>query len=167
MVRRGSASVASGALVSEGDPAPAFTLQATDGQRVSLSAYRGTSVILYFYPRDNTPGCTREACGFRDTLSRFTKANAVILGVSRDSVDSHQRYTEKFTLPFPLLSDPDAAVCKAYGVYKQKSLYGTTSWGIERTTFIINANGRIAAVFPRVKVDGHVDTVLESLQHAS
>lgn len=158
-----SASVAS---VSVGDPAPAFTLPATDGTPVTLSAYRGKSVVLYFYPRDDTPGCTREACGFRDTLSRFTKANAVILGISRDSVASHQRFTEKFTLPFPLLSDPDAAVCKAYGVYKQKSLYGKTFWGIERTTFVINAKGRIAAVFPRVKVDGHIDTVLESLTHA-
>ncbi len=154
-------------LVSEGDLAPAFTLQATDGEPVTLTAYRGKQVVLYFYPRDNTPGCTREACSFRDARSRFTKAHAVILGISRDSVASHQRFTEKFTLPFPLLSDPDAAVCKAYGVYQQKSLYGKTSWGIQRTTFIIDAQGRVAAVFPQVKVDGHTEAVLDSLRHAS
>ena len=158
-----SASVAS---VSVGDPSPAFTLPATGGEPVTLSAYRGKQVVLYFYPRDDTPGCTREACGFRDLLSRFTKANAVILWISRDSVASHQRFTEKFTLPFLLLSDPDAAVCKAYGVYKQKSLYGKTSWGIQRTTFVIDAQGRVAAVFPRVKVDGHIEAVLDALTHA-
>ncbi|MBI4342243.1 MAG: peroxiredoxin, partial [Candidatus Omnitrophica bacterium] len=120
-----------------------------------------------FYPKDDTPGCTREACSFRDERARFTGANAVILGVSRDPVASHQRFIQKYRLPFPLLSDPDAAVCKAYGVFKQKSLYGRTYWGIERTTFIIDAQGRLAAIFPKVNVNGHSDEVYQALTAAA
>ena len=147
-----------------GDPAPAFTLQATDGSTVSLSDFRGKTVVLYFYPKDDTPGCTKEACGFRDERPRFAKSDAVVLGVSRDSVASHERFTRKYGLTFPLLSDPDASVAKAYGVYKQKSMYGRTSWGIERTTFVIDPRGRIAALFPKVSVNGHVEAVLEAIR---
>ena len=147
-----------------GDPAPNFTLPTGTGETVTLSDFRGKRVVLYFYPKDDTPGCTKEACGFRDVLGELTQAGAVVLGVSRDTSASHQRFATKFRLPFPLLSDPEATVCKAYGVYKQKSLYGRTYWGIERTTFIIDETGRIARVFPKVRVDGHIAEVLEALR---
>ncbi len=148
----------------EGSKAPAFTLTSTAGDTVRLSEYAGRKVVLYFYPKDDTPGCTKEACSFRDNLSAVTKANAVVFGVSRDDTASHQKFTRKFGLTFPLLSDPDAAVCKAYGVYKQKSLYGRTYMGIERTTFIINEQGRISRIFPKVNVNGHTEEVLQALQ---
>ena len=147
-----------------GDPAPDFTLQTGDGRTVTLLEFRGRPVVLYFYPKDDTPGCTKEACGFRDASPKLAKCRAVVLGVSRDTPASHRRFAEKFRLPFPLLSDPDASVCKAYGIYKEKSLYGRTYWGIERTTFLIDEQGRLTAVFPKVKVDGHTDAVLEALQ---
>ena len=146
-----------------GDLAPAFSLETGDGKRVTLSEFRGKKVVLYFYPKDDTPGCTREACSFRDERARFAKANTIVLGVSRDSAASHQRFAQKYRLPFPLLSDPDASVCKAYGVFKQKSLYGRTYLGIERTTVLIDEQGRIAAIFPKVKVDGHSDDVFQAL----
>ena len=146
-----------------GDRAPAFSLKTAGGKTITLSEFRGKRVVLYFYPKDDTPGCTREACGFRDALARFTKAQAVVLGVSRDDVVSHERFVRKFRLTFPLLADPDAAVAKAYGVYKQKSMYGRTYWGIERTTFVIDEQGRIAAIFPKVSVDGHSQAVLKTL----
>jgi peroxiredoxin Q/BCP len=146
-----------------GDQAPAFTLRSGAGESVSLSDVRGRRVVLYFYPKDDTPGCTREACGFQAARARFTKAGAVMLGVSRDSEASHRRFADKFALAFPLLSDPDAAVCKAYGVYKQKTMYGRTAWGIERTTFLIDEEGRIAAIFPKVRVDGHIQEVLNTI----
>ena len=147
-----------------GDIAPDFSLKSTRGETLRLSQFRGQRVVLYFYPKDDTPGCTKEACGFRDEFAQFAKAGAVVLGVSRDDAASHQRFTDKFHLPFPLLSDPDAAVCKAYGVFKQKSMYGRTYWGIERTTFVINEQGRIAALFPKVSVDGHVAAILQTLR---
>lgn len=153
-----------GEVLRMGAAAPPFSLTSTDGRTVALSDFRGKQVVLYFYPKDDTPGCTKEACDLRDHLSQFTRRGAVVLGVSRDDVGSHQRFTQKFRLPFPLLSDPDAAVCKAYGVYKQKSLYGRTYWGIERTTFLIDERGRIARIFPKVKVDGHTDAILQALQ---
>ena len=146
-----------------GQKAPDFTLKTGDGQTLTLSSVRGKKVVLYFYPKDDTPGCTKEACSFQDELSQFTKANAVVLGVSGDSIASHQRFAEKFHLTFPLLGDPDASVSKAYGVYKQKSMYGRTYWGIERTTFIIDEQGRIARIFPKVSVNGHTEAVLEAL----
>ena len=146
-----------------GDLAPAFTLSAPGGKTVSLADCRGQRVVLYFYPKDDTPGCTKEACSFQAALPQLTTARAVVLGVSADDVESHQRFANKFRLSFPLLSDPEAAVCKAYGVYKQKSMYGRTFWGIERTTFIIDERGRIANIFPRVSVDGHADAVLHAL----
>ena len=150
-----------------GDRAPAFALQTTGGETVKLSDFRGKRVVLYFYPKDDTPGCTKEACGFRDAGQQLASRNTVVLGVSRDTPVSHQRFADKFRLPFPLLSDPDAAVCKAYGAYKQKSLYGRSFLGIERSTFIIDEEGRIAAVFPKVRVEGHVDEVLQALSGAA
>ena len=150
-----------------GDSAPAFTLSADDGSTVKLSDLRGKWVVLYFYPKDDTPGCTKEACSFRDERSQFTKTGAVVLGVSADAVASHRRFVEKFHLTFPLLSDPDFVVCKAYGVYKQKSMYGRTYWGIERTTFLIDPQGRMAAIFPKVSVDGHTEAVLRAIQEAA
>ena len=147
-----------------GAKAPAFALKTGTGETLTLSEALGRKVVLYFYPKDDTPGCTKEACSFQGAMADFTKARAVVLGVSRDGEASHRRFAEKFQLSFPLLSDPDASVCKAYGVYKQKSMYGRTYWGIERTTFVIDERGRIAAIFPKVKVDGHVEEVLCALQ---
>ena len=147
-----------------GDAAPAFALQTAEGRTVRLSDFTGKTVVLYFYPKDDTPGCTKEACGFRDARARFARARAVVLGVSGDSVASHQRFAGKYGLTFPLLSDPEHAVATAYGVYKQKSMYGRTYWGIERTTFIIDPQGRIATLFPKVSVDGHVEAVLQAVR---
>ena len=144
-----------------GKPAPDFTLPSTTGEPISLKSYKGKkTVVLYFYPKDDTPGCTKEACGFRDLREDFEKLGAVILGVSNDPVDTHLRFREKFKLPFDLLADEDAAVSKAYGVYKQKNLYGKKYLGIERTTFIIDRTGRVAQIYPKVKVEGHVAEVL-------
>jgi peroxiredoxin Q/BCP len=148
-----------------GKPAPDFSLPSTTGEPISLKQYKGKkTVVLYFYPKDETPGCTKEACSFRDLREDFEKAGAVILGVSNDPLDSHQKFREKHKLPFDLLADEDASVSKAYGVYKQKNLYGKKYLGIERTTFIIDRTGRIAQIYPKVKVDGHVQDVLEFLR---
>ena len=146
-----------------GQKASAFALKTGEGDTIKLSDFLGKKVVLYFYPKDDTPGCTKEACSFQDNLATLTKARAVVLGISHDDAASHQRFAQKFHLTFPLLSDPDAAVCKAYGVYKQKSMYGRTYWGIERTTFLIDEAGRIAKIFPKVSVDGHTDEVLQAL----
>ncbi len=145
-----------------GKPAPDFSLPATTGQSISLKQFKGKkTVVLYFYPKDETPGCTREACDLRDLNAEFEKYNTVILGVSTDGMESHQHFREKQRLPFPLLSDEDAAVSKMYGVYKQKNLYGKKSMGIERTTFVIDRTGRIAQIYPKVKEEGHVAALLE------
>jgi thioredoxin-dependent peroxiredoxin len=146
-----------------GDLAPDFRLSSDDGTELSLSDFRGRKVVLYFYPKDDTPGCTKEACGFRDGVSRLTRKGAVVLGVSTDSAASHKKFKEKFHLNFPLLADTDRRVVDAYGVWKKKALYGRTFLGIVRTTFVIDEEGRIAKVFPKVKVDGHVDEVLAAL----
>ena len=146
-----------------GKKAPALTLQTAGGKTIRLSDFLGQNVALYFYSKDDTPGCTKEACSFQKHRAQLAAQRAVVLGVSRDDVASHQRFADKFGLTFPLLSDPDAAVSKAYGVYKQKSMYGRTYWGIERTTFIIDAQGRITAIFPKVQVDGHTQEVLDAL----
>lgn len=152
------------AALEEGKPAPAFTLPASDGSTVALADYRGKKqVVLYFYPKDNTSGCTKEACAFRDRLSSMERKDAVVLGVSRDSLASHARFIEKFELPFLLLADEDETVCRQYDVLKEKTLYGRTSIGIERSTFVIDKQGKIKKVFRKVKVDGHVDDVLEAL----
>jgi peroxiredoxin Q/BCP len=149
-----------------GDEAPLFSLPSVDGE-VGLKSYRDKkNVVLYFYPKDNTPGCTKQACAFRDALAEIKKANAVILGVSLDSLDAHRKFSEKFTLPFSLLSDSDAAVSKEYGVYKLKKMYGREFWGIERSTFLIDLSGRIIRLFPKVKVDAHIDEVLSALKEA-
>jgi peroxiredoxin Q/BCP len=145
-----------------GKPAPDFTLPSTTGENVSLRQFKGKStVVLYFYPKDETPGCTREACDFRDHGADFERHGTVVLGVSTDSLESHQHFREKHQLPFPLLSDADAAVSKMYGVYKQKNLYGKKYMGIERTTFVIDKTGRIAQIYPKVKVEGHIQSLLE------
>jgi len=145
-----------------GKTAPDFTLPSTTGENVSLRQFKGKkTVVLYFYPKDETPGCTKEACEFRDLSAEFEKHNAVILGVSTDSLETHQRFREKHKLPFTLLSDEDATVSKLFGVYKQKNLYGKKHLGIERTTFVIDRTGRIAQIYPKVKVEGHVPDLLE------
>lgn len=147
--------------LAEGAPAPQFTLSADTGQKISLADFAGkTNVVLYFYPKDDTPGCTKEACSFRDLKKEFEKAGAAILGVSMDSVDSHKKFKAKFKLTFPLLADEDGKVTRAYGVYKEKNMYGKKYWGIERTTFVINKQGKIAQIFPKVQVDGHDREVL-------
>ncbi|SMC04270.1 peroxiredoxin Q/BCP [Sulfobacillus thermosulfidooxidans DSM 9293] len=143
-----------------GQVAPDFTLDGTNGT-VHLSELRGQVVVLYFYPRDNTPGCTTEACDFRDMIHEFTQVNAIVLGVSTDSLTSHEKFTAKYQLPFNLLSDPNAEVANLYGVYKQKNMYGKISYGIERSTFIIDQDGIIRYVFRKVKVPGHVEQVKE------
>ena len=147
----------------EGDKAPEFTLKSTDGRDISLKDFRGKQVVLYFYPKDDTPGCTKEACDFRDNLARIRAKGAIVLGVSHDSVESHNTFREKYDLPFTLLSDEDKSVSQAYGVYKLRSLYGKEFMGIERTTFVIDEKGKIKRIFPKVKVEGHVEEVLQAL----
>jgi len=145
-----------------GKPAPDFTLPSTTGETISLKQFKGKkTVVLYFYPKDETPGCTREACAFRDIYVDLERQGVVLLGVSTDPMDAHLAFRDHHKLPFPLLSDEDAAVSKLYGVYKQKNLYGKKYMGIERTTFVIDRTGRIAQIWPKVKVDGHVQDVLE------
>ena len=146
-----------------GDKAPDFSPPDQDGKTVSLKSLKGKQVVLYFYPKDDTPGCTKEACGFRDSLKAIAKTNTVVLGVSMDDAESHQKFIKKYSLPFPLLCDEDAAISKAYGVYKEKNMYGKTYWGIERSTFIIDETGKLKAIFRKVKVDGHVDEVQAAL----
>jgi len=147
-----------------GKPAPDFTLPSTSGEPISLRQYKGKkTVVLFFYPDDETPGCTREACGFRDLTPQFEATGAVILGVSADDLESHHKFKTKNKLPFELLFDADALVSKAYGVWKQKNLYGKKFMGIERTTFVIDRTGRIAQIYPKVKVEGHVAEVLAFL----
>ena len=150
-----------------GDNAPQFSLSSSQGGVVDLKSYAGKFVILYFYPKDDTPGCTKEACGFRDLSKEIAKANGVVFGVSMDSVASHVKFIEKYSLSFPLLSDIDGKVCKAYGVYKLKNMYGREAWGIERSTFLIDPSGKIAKVYRRVKVDGHMEAVLAELKEAA
>lgn len=146
-----------------GGKAPEFTLLNDEGKKVSLSDFRGKKVILYFYPRDNTPGCTRESCAFRDSLSEIKRRGGAVLGVSTDSVPSHRSFKQKYALNFPLLSDADKKVVHAYGIWKQKSLYGRKYMGLERSTFLINEEGNISKIFPKVQVDGHLEETLAVL----
>lgn len=146
-----------------GSKAPDFTLLTHDGTKLKLSSLKGTPVVLYFYPKDDTPGCTREACGFRDAQAKLAKRKAVVLGVSPDGAASHEKFRTKYKLPFTLLADPDHAVAEKYGSWREKNMYGKKSMGIARSTFIIDAAGRVAKVFKAVKVDGHADQVLEAL----
>ncbi len=150
--------------LSAGDAAPDFRLEGTSGKSVRLAELRGSRVVLYFYPRDDTPGCTREACDFRDGLARVRAAGAQVLGVSRDSLAAHERFRSRYHLPFELLSDPDNAVATAYGAYGQKTLYGKHLVGTIRSTFLIDEHGRVRAAWSPVRVDGHVEQVLAALQ---
>jgi peroxiredoxin Q/BCP len=151
-------------LVREGEKAPDFTLQADDGKEVSLSDYRGKKVVLYFYPKDGTPGCTREAIEFKEMAREFEREGAVILGVSKDSIKSHEKFKQKHDLPFTLLSDPEGKVLDLYGVWKKKSLYGRTFMGTERTTFLIDEKGIVKRTYRKVKVKGHAQVCLLDLK---
>ena len=146
-----------------GSRAPAFSLPNEKGQVVKLAELKGKKIVVFFYPKDNTPGCTKEACSFRDGLQAIRKKGAVVLGVSADSVTSHQKFSKKFDFNFPLLSDESKAMIQAYGVWKEKSMYGRKYMGIERTTVLIAKNGTVSHVFPKVKVEGHYEEVLEAL----
>ena len=147
-----------------GDKAPELSLPDQHGMTVTLKRFKGKQIVLYFYPKDDTPGCTKESCDFRDVESQILRAGGVIVGVSLDGKESHQKFIKKFGLPFSLLSDEDASISKAYGVYKEKNMYGRKYWGIERSTFIIDADGKLKAIFRKAKVDGHVDEVLTELR---
>ena len=147
----------------EGDRAPDFELPASSGKPVRLSSFKGREVVLYFYPEDDTPGCVREACSFRDDISKFEGLNAVILGVSKDSLESHRKFIDKYSLNFTLLSDEGLKVHKLYDTWRLKNNYGRTYWGTERSTFVIGADGKIKRIFRKVKVDGHDAAVLQVL----
>jgi thioredoxin-dependent peroxiredoxin len=147
----------------EGDQAPAFTASTSGGGTVSLADYHGKNVILYFYPKDNTPGCTKEACAFRDHFADFKKQGAVVFGVSPDSVKSHAKFVEKFTLPFTLLADEDKKIVEAYGVWGEKSFMGRKYLGVYRVTFLIGPDGRIKKIWPAVKPEEHAAEVLAAL----
>jgi peroxiredoxin Q/BCP len=150
-------------LVEEGAPAPDFTLTSDAGERVKLSELRGKPVVLYFYPKDDTPGCTAQACGIRDVYSDFRQRGAIVLGVSPDDEASHVKFKEKYSLPFTLLADPDHEVAEEYGVWKERNMYGKKSMGIERSTFVIDADGNVSKAMRRVKPDTHAAAVLAAL----
>lgn len=151
-------------MLDVGTAAPDFTLEDDAGKRVRLSDHRGQPVVLYFYPEDDTPGCTTQACGFRDAFPAFEELDAIVLGASPDPVESHARFKRKFRLPFILLSDPGAKVATKYGVWGERQLYGQTFVGMTRTTFLIDAKGRVAAVFPNVRTEGHAERMLRELR---
>ena len=150
-------------MLKAGDKAPDFTGTDDRGQTVDLKHFRGRKVVLYFYPKDNTSGCTREACDFRDSMDGLSQKGVVVLGVSPDSVSSHQKFKAKFSLPFPLLSDGSHDIAEAYGAWQEKSMYGRKYMGIVRSTFVIDEEGHIAEVHGKVKVKGHVEALLKSL----
>ena len=150
-------------MLEVGTKAPDFTLKNQEGQEVSLSQFAGKRVVLYFYPRDNTPGCTRQACGFAQNYEAFTQRDVVVIGVSKDSVASHLKFAQKYELPFVLLSDPDLEAIQAYGVWQEKKLYGKVSMGVVRTTYIINPQGVIEKVMPKVKPDSNAAEILAYL----
>ena len=151
-------------MLEVGMKAPEFTLQDQDGREVSLADFLGKKVVLYFYPKDNTPGCTRQACAFAGSLSEIKAQGAVVLGVSKDSVASHRKFADKYGLPFTLLSDPQLEAIQAYGVWQEKKLYGKVSMGVVRTTFLIDEEGVVAAVMPKVKPDTNAADVLRLLK---
>jgi len=151
-------------MLKEGQKAPSFKLKDQTGEVVSLESYKGKNVVLYFYPKDDTSGCSKEACNFRDEFPKFSKIDAVILGVSPDSVESHKKFAEKYKLPFSLLSDEKKEVLEKYGVWQEKSMYGKKYMGVVRTTFVINEKGIIKKIFPKVKVDDHNNEVMEVLK---
>jgi peroxiredoxin Q/BCP len=150
-------------MITVNSPAPDFTLPTDDGGELTLSSLRGKRVVLYFYPKDDTSGCTAQACELRDAFPRFGPLDAVVLGVSPDDVKSHQKFREKYQLPFNLLADTEHAVADAYGVWQEKSMYGRTYWGNARTTVIIDRDGRVAEVMEKVKPEGHAERVAEAL----
>lgn len=150
-------------MLKEGDRAPDFTTIDSNGQKVTLKDFQGNEVVLYFFPKANTPGCTQETCDFRDQYRDIKKKGAVILGMSGDGLKAQSNFSKKYRVTFPLLCDEEKKILKAYGVWKEKSLYGRTFMGIERTTFIIGRDGKIKKIFPRVKVKGHVEEVLATL----
>ena len=151
-------------MLEVGTKAPAFTLPDKDGKMVSLADFAGKRVVLYFYPKDNTPGCTRQACAFAGAYEAFQELGAVVIGVSKDSVASHQKFAEKYGLPFILLSDPELSAIQAYGVWQEKKLYGKVSMGVVRTTFVIDGNGVIEKVMPKVKPDTNAEEILNYLK---
>jgi peroxiredoxin Q/BCP len=151
-------------VIAEHTAAPDFTVVTDDGSKLRLSSLRGRNVVLYFYPKDDTPGCTVEACELRDAFPRFSKTNAVILGVSPDSVASHQKFKKKFELPFTLLADTDHGIAEAYGVWVEKSMYGKKYMGVQRATFVIDKKGTVAKVYPKVKPEGHAAEVEAELK---
>src|SRR5579871_2625530 len=154
-------------MLETGKKAPAFSLESSDGGRVALADHAGKIVVLYFYPRDNTPGCTLEAEGFRDALPDFSKLGAVVLGVSKDSIASHCKFRDKYSLTFPLLTDPDTKMMTAYGAWGDKVLYGKKSKGIIRSTVLIDRDGKVARHWPKVSVKGHVDEVIAAVKELS
>ncbi|MBC5582128.1 thioredoxin-dependent thiol peroxidase [Anaerofilum sp. BX8] len=151
-------------MLKAGEKAPDFTLPDKDGNPVSLAAFRGKKVVVYFYPKDNTPGCTRQACAFRNAYEGFRSSDVVVIGISKDSESSHQKFAEKFALPFLLVSDPERAAIEAFGVWQEKKLYGKVSMGVVRSTFIINEEGVIEKVFPRAKPDTNAAEILAYLE---
>jgi len=152
-----------GDWIEPGQKAPAFTLTADDGSKVRLADLKGQPVVLYFYPKDDTPGCTREACAFRDQHALLRKLGATVLGVSTDSTESHGKFRDKFNLNFPLLADPDHSVAEKYGAWREKNMYGKKSMGIQRSTFLIDGGGKVAKVWKAVRVDGHDEQVIAAL----
>ena len=150
-------------MLTIGEKAPNFTLRDKDGKNVSLSDFIGKKVVLYFYPKDNTPGCTRQACAFAGLYQDFKNKNIEVIGISKDSTASHQKFAEKYNLPFVLLSDPELKAIQAYGVWQEKKLYGKVSMGVVRTTFIIDENGNIEKIMPKVKPDTNADEILAEL----
>ena len=151
------------AELKEGMSAPEFALKTDNGGEVSLKSLKGKQVVLYFYPKDDTPGCTKEACSFRDSFSRLKAQGVEVIGVSKDNPEKHDKFKEKYSLPFMLASDIEGKVCEAYGVWVEKNMYGKKSMGIERSTFLIGENGVIKKIWRKVKVEGHVDEVLSAL----
>ena len=150
-------------MLEEGKKAPEITLKDQNGNTVSLDEFMGQKVVVYFYPKDDTTGCTKEACRFRDEFPRFEKLETKVIGISPDSVESHKKFAEKYNLPFTLLSDEGKEAVEAYDVWKQKSMYGRNYMGVERTTYIVDENGQIEKVFPKVKVENHIEEVLKAL----
>ena len=151
-------------MVKVGKKAPAFSLQDSEGKKRSLNEFLGKKIILYFYPKDNTPGCTTEACDFRDSFPRFKKDDVIVLGMSPDSYQSHAKFADKFDLPFILLSDEKKEILQKYDVWKEKSMYGRKYMGVERTTIIIDEKGIVRKIYPKVKVNGHVEEVYKDLK---
>lgn len=150
--------------IKEGVKAPDFKAASSEGGEVSLEGLKGKKVVLYFYPKDDTPGCTKEACSFRDASAQLKKAGAIVLGVSKDSLESHGQFKEKYNLNFPLLSDPDKKIIEAYGVWKEKNMYGKVTMGVERSTFLIDEQGIIRKIWRKVKVDGHDEQVMTAIK---